>query len=287
MALTIKDYLETGESLAFGRLTDADVVVGGSYGEIVPKPWASVSKLVAAVGVHIGIEDGSLALGSGLGDFDIPVEELLSHASGLATGEANDPRLVTPDNIEPSIAPRTRRIYSNIGYELLGRGLERVSSMAYRDYIREAVFEPAGMVGTSVDPELATTGAAFGLSGTIDDLVKLVRVLSVPSILADVSLLRLRTPFLGELPGVLPGFGLQTPNPWGLGAEVRGHKVAHWMGTLVSEASYGHFGQSGSYLWIDPSQQCFAVFLGAKPFGTWAKERWPSINDAVMRAMTG
>ncbi|MEX6428277.1 MAG: serine hydrolase domain-containing protein [Ferrimicrobium sp.] len=280
-----EDRLEPGESLAYGRITDLGVEVGACVGSEERRPWASVSKLVASLGVHIAIEDGSWLRQSTLGDFALAVEELLSHCSGLATGALGEKRLAEPEHVEPSLARRSRRVYSNIGYELLGRGLESISSMRYRDYILEAVLAPAGMTGVRFARDLEVTGAAFGLEGTLDDLVGLVRALSFPSIVSSESLTALRAPFLPGIAGILPGFGYQDPNPWGLGAEVRGRKSPHWMGDLVSEASFGHFGQSGSFLWIDPIQQCFAVFLGSRPFGPWAKERWPMINDEVVRAL--
>jgi CubicO group peptidase (beta-lactamase class C family) len=252
-----------------------------------------VSKLVAALAVHVAIEDGSLQRTSRVGDFELSVEDLLSHASGLATGEVGEPRLLAPQHVEPSRPPHERRIYSNIGYELLGRSLERSSGIRYHDYAIEAVLQPAGMIGASFVSSSAgvavtaqdVTGAAFGLQGTLDDLIGLAAALCFEVAVSSESLVAIRTVFLPELSGVLPGFGHQSPNSWGLGAEVRDHKSPHWMGTLVSADSFGHFGQSGSFLWIDPIQQCFAVFAGLKPFGAWAKERWPSLNDAIVREL--
>ena len=84
------------------------------------------------------------------------------------------------------------------------------------------------------------------------------------------------------LPGVLPGFGRQDENDWGLGFEIRGTKSPHWTGAGNSPATFGHFGQSGSFLWVDPEADLAVGFLGAEPFGAWAAELWPRLSDAVL-----
>lgn len=51
--------------------------------------------------------------------------------------------------------------------------------------------------------------------------------------------------------GVLPGFGVQRPNDWGLGFEIRDDKSPHWTGSSNSKRTFGHFGQSGTFCgWI-------------------------------------
>ena len=54
------------------------------------------------------------------------------------------------------------------------------------------------------------------------------------------------------LGGVLPGFGRQTPNDWGLGLEMRDAKAPHWTGSRNAPETIGHFGRSGTFLWVDP-----------------------------------
>ena len=82
------------------------------------------------------------------------------------------------------------------------------------------------------------------------------------------------------LDGVLPGYGVQRPNDWGLGFEIRDSKSPHWTGARNSAATYGHFGQSGSFIWADPELTwhwwCSRTAISA----TWALEIWPAISDA-------
>ncbi|WP_298349140.1 serine hydrolase [Ferrimicrobium sp.] len=289
MGAAIGDALRPGEDLAYGYVGAEELVVRYQSQGNIARPWASVSKLVTALAVHVAIEEASLQRWEPLGDYQLIVEDLLAHASGLPTGEVADVSMSTPWQVRPICAPHERRMYSNLGYELLGYGIAQHCTMPFNHYAREAVLEPAGMTQASYPPGLLATGpvtgAAFGLVGTIADLVSLVRVLCYPSLVTSETLMALRTPFAPELVGVLPGFGRQDPNSWGLGPEVRGTKSPHWMGSAVSEQSYGHFGQSGSFLWIDPTQRFFAVFLGAKPFGGWAKNRWPVLNNAIVEEL--
>ena len=53
------------------------------------------------------------------------------------------------------------------------------------------------------------------------------------------------------LDGFVPGYGRHRPCDWGLGFEIRGHKSPHWTAPSASPETFGHFGQSGTFLWID------------------------------------
>ena len=83
--------------------------------------------------------------------------------------------------------------------------------------------------------------------------------------------------------GVLPGFGTQRPNDWGLGFEIRDGKSPHWTGSANSGRTYGHFGQSGTFLWVDPQADLALVALADRNFGDWAYSRWPALSDEVLR----
>jgi len=84
------------------------------------------------------------------------------------------------------------------------------------------------------------------------------------------------------LAGVLPGFGRQDPNEWGLGPELRGTKAPHWTGSRNSPRTFGHFGQAGGFLWVDPEAGLACACLTDRPFGPWAAEVWPALSDAVL-----
>ena len=90
------------------------------------------------------------------------------------------------------------------------------------------------------------------------------------------------TPAFPDLAGVLPGFGPQQPNPWGLGFEVRGHKSPHWTARASSTRTFGHFGRAGTFCWVDPVAGHGCVLLSDIGFGPWAVEAWPAFNDALV-----
>ena len=75
------------------------------------------------------------------------------------------------------------------------------------------------------------------------------------------------------LVGVLPGFGRQEPNDWGLGFELRDGKSPHWTGTRNSPGTFGHFGRSGTFLWVDPDARVALGCLTDLDFGDWAVDR--------------
>jgi CubicO group peptidase (beta-lactamase class C family) len=84
------------------------------------------------------------------------------------------------------------------------------------------------------------------------------------------------------LDGVLPGFGRQAPNDWGLGFELRDAKSPHWTGTRNSPRTLGHFGRSGTFLWVDPDADLALGCLTDRAFGEWAADAWPRLSDAAL-----
>src|SRR6185295_15496604 len=105
-----------------------------------------------------------------------------------------------------------------------------------------------------------------------DDLAAVARELLSPTLVAAETVRAASTVAFPGLDGVLPGFGRQSPNDWGLGLEIRGSKSPHWTGSRNSPSTVGHFGRSGTMLWVDPKAEVAAVFLSETPFGPWAAE---------------
>jgi CubicO group peptidase (beta-lactamase class C family) len=129
--------------------------------------------------------------------------------------------------------------------------------------------------------------AAAGLVGPLDDLLVLAREWSTPTLVsAETHAAATSTQFAG-LAGVLPGFRRFEPCDWGLGVEIRGHKQPHWTGTTNAPETFGHFGQSGAFLWVDPVAGMACAGLSDRPFGSWAARAWPALADAVVRQATG
>jgi len=119
----------------------------------------------------------------------------------------------------------------------------------------------------------------------VSDLARLLHeLLSSTGLLSAATRAAASTVQYPGLRGVVPGFGAQDPNDWGLGFEIRGTKSPHWTGANNSPGTFGHFGQSGTMLWIDPEARLGLVALTDRDFGPWAAEAWPVLSDAVLAA---
>src|SRR5262249_30631856 len=126
-----------------------------------------------------------------------------------------------------------------------------------------------------------------GLSGPLDDLLALGRELLAPRLVAPETLAEATTVQFPGLIGVLPGFGRQEPNDWGLGFELRDSKSPHWTGVHNSERTFGHFGRSGTFLWVDPDRGVALGCLTDLTFGDWAIRAWPALSDSVLAELAG
>jgi CubicO group peptidase (beta-lactamase class C family) len=226
---------------------------------------ASVTKLLTAVAVLVAVEEETLRLDEAAGPEGATVRHLLAHASGLGP----DGGVLAP--------PAQRRIYSNAGFEVLASALEDRAGLPFRTYLHEAVLEPLGMATT-----VAAGSPAHGAESTVSDLERLAAELLSPTLVAAATMDVATGVAFAGLDGVLPGFGPQEPNDWGLGFEIRGTKSPHWTGATSSPRTFGHFGRSGTFLWVDPDVQIACVCLTDLDFGPWAARAWPTLTDAVV-----
>lgn len=271
-------------SLSYGRISNGDTSSVATLNASYEAPFASVTKLFTSLAILVGVEEGSVRLSDSVQGTDIALEELLSHSGGLAT----DGKIGEVSSLRVAERGR-RRIYSNLGFQLAGKLLEDATGMSFGSYLREAVLLPGGMSKVRYDASgdvAEGLGSASGLCGTAEDLVALVRLMTAPIVLSDTTLRAFRTPYLPDLPGVLPGFGLMKQNPWGLGCEIAGHKSPHWRAPEGSPSTFGHFGRSGSIVWVDLESEVFMVSLSAVPFGGWAVALWPRLATEVLRALS-
>src|SRR4029453_9642723 len=103
-----------------------------------------------------------------------------------------------------------------------------------------------------------------------------------PRIVAPETLAEATSVQFPGLVGVLPNIGRMDPNDWGLGVELRDRKRPHWTGSRNSERTFGHFGGSGTFLWVDPEAGVACGVLTDRRFGDWAKDAWPGFSDAIL-----
>ncbi|MFN2561342.1 MAG: serine hydrolase domain-containing protein [Jatrophihabitans sp.] len=231
---------------------------------------ASVTKPLAALAILVAVEEEAVSLDDSADEALLPgatLRHLLAHASGVAS-----------ERPLRSFAPAHRRVYSNVGIELAASLVERATDLPFPRYLDEAVGRPLRLDATALDGSPARDGVS-----SVADLARVVHeLLSSTGLLSGPMLAELATVQYPGLRGVLPGYGPQDPNDWGLGFEIRGHKSPHWTGSANSAGTYGHFGQSGTMLWIDPEARLGLVALADRDFGEWAAAAWPALSDAVL-----
>jgi CubicO group peptidase (beta-lactamase class C family) len=249
---------------AVGVTRADDVVATRGDGRRVVR-LASVSKPVAALACLVAAEEGVIDLDEPAGPPDATVRHLLAHASGLPF-----------EGSEPIAPPGRRRIYSNEGFRVLGKHLAERAEMRFAEYVRAAVCEPLGL---TLDPD-GHPGA--GMHACLDDVLALGRELLAPALVAPETHAEMTSVQFPGLDGVLPEYGRFSPLDWGLGVELKGAKAPHWSGSRTSPRTFGHFGGSGTFLWVDPEAAIACACLTDREFGAWAKEAWPRLADAVV-----
>jgi CubicO group peptidase (beta-lactamase class C family) len=130
---------------------------------------ASMGKMFTAVAIAQLVLGGQLSYEDPLSKFlpDFPnadsakkikIKHLLSHTSGLPMGNARPPNSSpkTVDDFLPAISEPTRLQfepgngyqYSNMGFLVLGKVIEKVSGQSYYEYVGTRILEPAAMRDT-------------------------------------------------------------------------------------------------------------------------------------------
>jgi CubicO group peptidase (beta-lactamase class C family) len=239
-----------------------------SFGELEREfPLASVTKLLTAYAVLVALEEEAFGLDDPAGPPGSTVRHLFAHTSGY--GFESDSPAVT--------RPGSKRIYSNRGIEELAAHLQSVTGIEFGSYLGEAVLEPLALKATQLPGS-----AAFAGVSTAGDLAVFARELLAPTLLERPTLDNAIAVQFPGLPGILPGLGRFDPLDWGLGFERNFGRPKHWAGTVISQSAFGHFGASGTFLWVDPQAGVACVCLTDLAFGDWAKQAWPALTDAVL-----
>ncbi len=184
----LREFPVPGLSIAFaqgGRVVHAaafglaDRVAGTQLAAAHRFRLASVSKPITSVAVFTLVDAGRLSLDarvfgpSGLlgepgGPIPagsplraIAVHHLLTHTAGGWPNDASDPMFGPPargmaeviaDGLRLRLpnAPGAAYAYSNFGFCLLGRIIEKVTAKSYEAYVRDAVLQPAGAAGMAI-----------------------------------------------------------------------------------------------------------------------------------------
>jgi uncharacterized protein YbbC (DUF1343 family)/CubicO group peptidase (beta-lactamase class C family) len=273
---------------------------------------ASLTKPVAtATSVMVLLERGKIRLGDritthlpelkGNGKDAITIEQLLRHRSGLIPDDPISDYAEGPEvawqrigGLKPVETPGERFIYSDVGFMILGRLVEKVSGQSLDEFARGAIFDPLGMVDTGFrpggglpdeptpasriapteregsrmlrgvvhDPRSRALGGVAGhagLFGTADDLAVFAQMLLDGGKGLDGK--RILSP-LTVRAMVAPG---STPEGQrrGLGWDVE-TSYSGPRGSLFGPISFGHTGFTGTSLWVDPETETFVILLTSR-----------------------
>ncbi|MGI8421366.1 MAG: serine hydrolase domain-containing protein [Gaiellaceae bacterium] len=230
--------------------------------------WASLTKLLTGMAGLVALEEGIVDLDEPAGPPGSTLRHVLSHASGLPLNQG-----------APIARVGQRRIYSNTGIQAAADAIELGAEMPFHEYLRAAVTGPLGFSAH------LTGSPAWGFRGTLADLARLAQELLEPTLVAPETLAEATAVTFPGLIGVLPGFGRMETNDWGLVFELRDGKSPHWTGARNSPRTFGHFGASGTFLWVDPDARVALACLTDLEFDAWAKEAWPRLSDAVLEEL--
>ena len=238
---------------------------------------ASVTKLLSAMAALAAVQAGHLDLDQPVpeGGDGVTIRHLLAHAAGLPMEDGGARR-----------PPERRRIYSNVGFRVLGDAVADAVGTTFEGYLASAVLGPLGMAATRLtERSWVRPDPAAGAVSTLDDLVRLARCLLDrgdrvlgPELFAEATSVQ----FPG-LAGLVPGVGRFDPCDWGLGFELHDAKRPHWMGDRRSPAAFGHFGATGCFLWVDPDADLALAAVTDRPFddGRWGMATWPAWSDRL------
>jgi len=249
---------------------DGSVVAHGDIDHVYR--LASISKMITGWTVLIACEEGSVSLDDACGPEGATLRHCLAHAAGYGF-----------DTPGPIVGVAKRRIYSNTGIEAAAAHVETRTGIPFADYMREAVFEPLAMTSSRLK-----ASPAYAVFSTVRDVCRFAGELLNPTLVSIETAHDAVTPQWPDLAGVIPGLGSFRPNPWGLGIEIRGDKSPHWTGSLNSPLTFGHFGGSGTMMWVDPAIHTALIALTDRMFDEWAAEAlsaWPALSDAVVKSV--
>lgn len=136
---------------------------------------ASITKQFTAAAVMLLVREGRLSLEDTVTKFypDLPYPEvtirnLLTHTGGIPEtydyniimktfqeehrimGSDGVIRFLSGEGVEPCFAPGERFEYTNGGYNLLAEIVAKVAGVPFEQFMKERIFEPAGMKDTAV-----------------------------------------------------------------------------------------------------------------------------------------
>ena len=308
---------------------------------LIPKPeemrtdtifdLASLTKVVATLPAVLKLaSDKAISLESRISDFfpgkkdsNVTVRHLLTHTSGLpAHRRYYEKQLSFHDAVEEILkeegqyVPGTKVIYSDLGFILLAKIIERAAGTAFEKFVQQEIFSKLGMSNTIFNPEsdpscfaatdfdektkrykrgkvhdenAASMGGISGHAGlfsTAEDLHTFALMIENEGMTPNGSLI---DPQLIELSR--RNFTSFDDESRGLGWQLNGTKTKIIScGSRFPETAYGHTGYTGTSIWFDPVHMLHVIILTNRVHAADPNkylEVRPSLHDLIFSHMEG
>ncbi len=258
---------------------------------------ASLTKPIAtATSIMQLVEQGKVALDAPVTDYlpefqangkdTITVRDLLVHQGGLIPDnhlrdyeDGPEEAFRRINALKLSAEPKTKFMYSDVGFLVLGRIVETVSGQSLKEYTQQHIFEPLGMTETGYLPEkplrerAAITQQRGGkwMQGEVHDprAFQLGGVAGHAGLFSTAEdLAKYATAFLNDGKPVLKPktFELMT-NSYKVSRGTRGlgwdknSPYSSNRGETMTDQAFGHGGFTGTAIWIDPGLDLYVIFL--------------------------
>ncbi len=255
---------------------------------------ASLTKVVATTAATMVLVDRgklhvddpvarSLPAFRGKGKDEVTLRDLLMHRSGLPAGrvlsrKGSGPAAARQMVLTTPLArqPGSRSEYSDLGLDVVGFAIERITREPLDRFVRRTVYDPLGMrstmfrPGSSFQPRIAPTESPVargvvhdrnaralggvaghaGLFATAGDLAVFARMMLDHGMAAGTKFFADSTVSEFTRPG--PGWrALGWETCYGGGS----------CGYYLSPRAFGHTGFTGTSMWIDPDRDLFVIVL--------------------------
>lgn len=311
----IVSVIRKGRQEFLGAFGLADIEAGTPLQPGSRMAIASVSKQFTAFAVLLLHQDGEIDLNAPIASYldrlpkwsrEATVADLLYHRSGVRDyiqlqelRGLRDADFYSGDDLYQLIGrtqlefePGSRASYSNSGYFLLGRIVERVSGKSLRAFMSQRIFEPLGMTDTFLQDDMDESfeGRAFGY--TLDGNGALILDPSTIEIVGDGGVVTTAHDlalwdanfYANRLGGGAALIELMTAAPPLLTGEPTPHAVGLFVRKYRGQVRIGHTGNFGGF---KASVQRFpnlattiALLCNSDQISPVTEERW--ITDMVL-----
>ncbi len=261
---------------------------------------ASLTKIVATtISIMILEEKGDISLSDKVKKYfpefssdekdKVTLEDLMRHRAGLPSGasplqnESLDLYLKRITSAPLNYTPKSKTVYSDLSFILLGRIVEIVSGKKLSEFSEEHIYVPLKMkntsYGVSLNGQNQCAPTSPGYECVVHDptanhfLPATLGNAGVFSSLEDLALFGRMILSKGELNGVRilseETFSkmILAIGPRGLGWDFTSEYSLSPRGEVFPEGiSFGHTGYTGTTIWLDPKSKTYYVFLSNRVY---------------------